>query len=197
MEPTKQLIEENDSIKVMLKIIEKVSEKLESGEEVDSEHLESMIDFIRIFADKCHHGKEEDILFSAMEEVGILKEGGPIGVMLSEHELGREYVKQMREGVTGYKMGENKAVQQILENARNYVALLTEHIEKEDNILYPMADMYLSEEKQYELNEKFKKVEKEDIGIDKYQELNKVLHHLRDIFIIMRSWQGNEYLTDT
>ena len=184
MKPTEQLIKEHDSIKVMLKIIEKVSQKLEDGEEVNPDHLDSIINFIRIFADKCHHGKEEDLLFSAMEEIGISKESGPIGVMLSEHELGRKYVKGMDDSFVSYKKGETKAALQIAENARNYATLLTQHIYKEDNILYPMADMHLSEEKQRELTEQFERVEKEKIGIGKHQELLNTLHYLSDIYLV-------------
>lgn len=183
MKPTEQLTEEHDSIKVMLRVIERVSQKLEAGEEVDSEHLESMIDFIRTFADKYHHGKEEDLLFSAMEEAGIPKEGGPIGIMLSEHELGRKYVKEMDDGIASYKKGEYKAGLQIAENARNYATLLTQHIYKEDNILYPMADMHLSEEKQQELIEEFEKVEQKKIGIGKHKELLNTLHYLSDVYL--------------
>jgi hemerythrin-like domain-containing protein len=184
MKPTRQLIKEHDSIKEMLKVIEKVSQKLEAGEEVNPDHLDSIINFIRIFADKCHHGKEEDLLFSAMEEVGISKESGPIGVMLSEHELGRKYVKGMDDGVVSYKKGEIKAALQIAENARKYATLLTQHIYKEDNILYPMADMHLSEEKQQELIKEFEKVEQEKIGIGKHQELLNTLNYLSDIYLI-------------
>jgi hemerythrin-like domain-containing protein len=53
------------------------------------------LDFIRHFADECHHFKEEQVLFPAMEEHGIPKEGGPIGMMLIEHEEGRGYVRDM------------------------------------------------------------------------------------------------------
>ncbi len=184
MKPTQQLIKEHDSIKQMLKIIEKVSQKLEAGEEINPDHLDSIINFIRIFTDKCHHGKEEDLLFSAMEEVGISKERGPLGVMLSEHELGRKYVKGMDGGVAGYKRGEGKAALLIGENARNYATLLVQHIYKEDNILYPMADMQLSEEKQRELTEQFERVEQEKIGIGKHQELLNTLHNLSNIYLI-------------
>ena len=184
MKPTEQLIKEHDSIKVMLKVIEKVSQKLEAGDEVNPDHLASIINFIRIFADKCHHGKEEDLLFSAMEEIGISKESGPLGVMLSEHELGRKYVKGMDDGVSSHMRGENKAALQIAENARNYATLLTQHIYKEDNILYPMADIHLSEEKQQELIEEFEKVEQEKIGIGKHQELLNTLHYLSNIYLI-------------
>lgn len=183
MKPTEQLKEEHEAIKVMLEIIEKVSQKLEAGEAVDPGHLESMIDFIRTFADKCHHGKEEDLLFPAMEEAGIPKEGGPIGMMLSEHELGRQYVRGAGGAVAGYRQGDKKAGLQFAENARNYAALLDEHIDKENNILYMMADMHLSPEKQAELVKEFERVEEERIGPGKHEELHQLLHNLRDVYL--------------
>ncbi|MFC1972404.1 hemerythrin domain-containing protein [Chloroflexota bacterium] len=89
-----------------------------------------------------------------MENVGIPRDRGPIGVMLREHEMGRSYVKNMSEAVEKYKAGESSYSSQFVENAKKYTELLTQHIDKEDNILYPMADMQLSEEKQRELIEK-------------------------------------------
>lgn len=183
MRPTEQLIEEHNAIKIMLKIIEKVSQKLQAGEKVDVKHLDSIVDFIRTFADRCHHGKEEDLLFSAMAEVGIPNEGGPIGVMLSEHETGRNYVRGMIEGITKYKEGEDKAGLQIAENARNYVVLLAQHIDKEDNVLYPMADIHLTESTQKKLIDEFEKVEQEKIGVDKHQELHRILEELSKIYL--------------
>jgi hemerythrin-like domain-containing protein len=183
MKPTEQLKEEHQAIKVMLRILEKVCQKLESGEEVNPEHLEQMVEFIKAFADKCHHGKEEDLLFIAMEEAGIPKESGPIGVMLTEHDMGRGYVRGMSEAVTQYKAGDRKASSAIVENARNYIALLTQHIDKEDHILYPMADMHLSEERQKELVEEFERVEREEIGVGKHQEFHQLLEHLREVYL--------------
>jgi hemerythrin-like domain-containing protein len=183
MKPTEQLKEEHQLIKLMLRIAEKVCEKLESGEEVDPEHLERIVEFIRVFADKCHHGKEEDLLFAAMEEVGIPRKGGPIGVMLTEHDMGRGYVKGMSEAIAKYKAGDRKASSAIVENARNYIALLTQHIDKEDNVLYPMADMHLSEERQKELLEEFEVVEREKIGVGKHEQFHKLLEHLKQVYL--------------
>jgi hemerythrin-like domain-containing protein len=183
MKPTEQLKEEHQAIKLMLRISERVCEKLESGEEVNPEHLEQMIEFIKVFADKCHHGKEEDLLFTAMEEVGIPKEGGPIGVMLTEHDMGRGYVRGMSEAVTRYKAGDRKALSGIVGNARNYIALLTQHIDKEDNILYPMADKHLSEDKQKALLEEFERVERERIGAGKHEEFHDLLNHLQEVYL--------------
>ena len=184
MKPTEQLIREHDAIKIMLRIMEKVSQKLEAGERADVEHLDSIIDFIRTFADKCHHGKEEELLFTAMVESGIPGKGGPIGVMLSEHESGRKYVRGIIDGIAKYKKGEDKAELQIADNARNYVALLTLHIDKEDNVLYPMADMHLTEDKKRELLEEFERVERGKIGVGKHEELHKTLDELSKIYLL-------------
>jgi len=183
MKPTEQLKEEHQAIKLMLRISERVCEKLESGEKVNPEHLEQIVEFIKLFADKCHHGKEEDLLFVAMEEAGIPKKGGPIGVMLTEHDMGRGYVKGMSEAVAKYKAGDRKASSAIVGNARKYIILLTQHIDKEDNILYPMADMHLSEERQEELLEEFERVEREKIGAGKHEEFHDLLNHLKAVYL--------------
>ena len=183
MKATEELKEEHKAIKLTLSILSNVSKRLESGEKVDQEDLDIILDFLKTFADKCHHGKEEDLLFVAMEKVGIPRDRGPIGVMLKEHEMGRSYVRNMSEAVEKYKAGELSYSSQFVENAKKYTELLTQHIDKEDNILYPMADMQLSEEKQRELIEKFEELEHERIGIGKHEELHELLHHLKDKYL--------------
>ena len=140
MRATELLMEEHRAIETMLRILEGVCQRLQAGETVDAEHLERILEFIRVFADQCHHGKEEDLLFPAMEMAGIPREGGPIGVMLIEHTQGREYVKGMSNAVSRYQAGESKAASDFIANARGYIALLRQHISKEDNILYPLAE---------------------------------------------------------
>ncbi len=183
MRPTEQLKEEHQAIKLALQILDGICRKLESDEEVDPKHLEQMLDFIRVFADRCHHGKEEDKLFPAMEEAGIPRNGGPIGVMLLEHDLGRNYVKAMGQAVVRYKAGDRRSSSEFVENARNYIALLTQHIEKEDNILYPIADHHLSKGKEEELLEEFEVVERERVGIGKHEEFHKLLETLKRVYL--------------
>ena len=183
MRSTEQLKEEHEAIKLMLRILDRVCEKLESGEEVNPEDIYQILEFIKNFADKCHHEKEEDLLFPAMEEAGIPKEGGPISVMLMEHNTGRDHVRGMSEVLAEYKAGNRKVSSKLVENARNYITLLTQHIDKEDNVLYPMADKCLSEGKQEELLEKFEFIEREKIGICKHEEFHKLLHHLKAVYL--------------
>lgn len=183
MKPTEQLKEEHNAIKIMLQILQAVCGKLESGQEVNAGHLDMIIDFIRIFTDKCHHGKEEGILFPAMEEVGITKESSPIEVMLTEHDSGRGYVKGMSQGITGYKKSGLKAAPKIVKNARGYIELLTQHIYKEDNILYPLADRYLPVIAQGRLMAKFEELEEKVIGAGEHERLNQALNILMDTYL--------------
>lgn len=178
-----QLKEEHQAILLMLKIMEAVCKKLEAGEDVSKDDLNDIVKFIKEFADKTHHLKEEDLLFPAMEAVGIPREGGPIGVMLTDHTMGRDYVKGISMGIEEYAKGNTSASNQIIENARNYSSLLSDHIYKEDNVLYPMAEMRISKEKQDELLNEFQRVDNEKIGLDKRNELIAILNNLKDTYL--------------
>lgn len=182
MRPTEILKEEHMAIKLMLKIAENVCQRLERGEAVPPKHLADIVTFIRGFADKCHHAKEEGLLFPAMEKAGVPRQGGPIGVMLAEHEQGRNYVKNMTDAVEKYRPGNQGAALQFVENARNYIALLSQHIDKEDNILYEIADKRLSEVAQEELGRGFERVEQEEMGPGKHEEFHKILELLKKIY---------------
>jgi len=184
MKPTEQLKQEHKAIKIMLRVLSKVSDKLESGESVDPSHPEKIVDFIRNFADKCHHGKEEDLLFTAMVKAGVPKEGGPIGVMLVEHDQGRDYVKQMAQAAEALKAGsDGDSGKRFAQSARNYVSLLAQHIDKEDNILYQIADMHLTEDKQKELLQQFEKVEEEKTGAGKCNEYHALVHDFERAYL--------------
>ena len=182
MKATQQLKDEHGGIKIMLAILDRICAKMESGGKVNTGHLKKSIEFIRVFADKCHHAKEEDILFPAMEKAGIPRQGGPIGVMLMEHEMGRNFVKGMAEGLELYEK-DSTSYAKFVENARGYVKLLSNHIDKEDNILYPMADSRISEKEQDLMCDEFEKVEVERIGKGKHEEFHELLKELKGIYL--------------
>lgn len=183
MNYTEQLKDEHKGIKLMLQIIGRICDMLESGKNIDPEHLEQIVEFIKVFADQCHHAKEEDLLFPAMEKAGIPREGGPIGVMLSEHTLGRTYVRKLGDAVGDYKAGNRQASHTIIENARAYITLLSQHIDKEDNVLYPMADKLLPKEKQEQLLKEFETIENERIGAGKHDEFHELLKQLKTVYL--------------
>lgn len=180
---TEQLKKEHQAIKVMLEILEAICTRLEANQRVDPQHLEQILDFIRTFCDSCHHYKEENLLFPVLEAAGIPREDGPIGMMLMEHDQGREYVSNLNRAIADYKAGDPQAAEEIGENARGYVNLLNEHIDKEDNILYMMADMHLTEEQQRDLLGGFEKIEAEKIGPGKHEEFHQLLDTLKKIYL--------------
>ncbi|PPD59101.1 hemerythrin domain-containing protein [Dehalogenimonas etheniformans] len=182
MNPTDQLREEHGAILELLSVMDNISQRLNTNEAVDQEDLESIVDFIRIFADKCHHGKEEGLLFPAMEAAGMEGEYGPIAVMLSDHEQGRKYVGELAHGVETYSSDNNNAPMTIIGAISSYTNLLRQHIYKENNILFPMADRLLSPEKQQVLMDGFEELEERVIGLGKHEELHKTLHNLKKAY---------------
>jgi hemerythrin-like domain-containing protein len=108
--------------------------------------LAKFVTFIRDFADACHHGKEEDILFAAMIEAGFPSRGGPVAVMLMEHDQGRAHVRALADLAAQEAPWTADDRQRVAEAAYGYGNLLRAHIHKEDAILYPMAEQRLSAE---------------------------------------------------
>ncbi len=183
MKPTGQLKEEHRGVETMLKILEEVSARMDRGTAVDPSHLDRILEFLKVFVDRCHHAKEEDCLFPAMERAGIPREGGPIGVMLSEHEAGRERIRGMSEAAEGLRKGDPAAAARFTREARAYIGLLRDHIDKEDNVLYPIADVRLSPKIQEELAERFEKVEEERIGHGRHEEFHRMMEELKEIYL--------------
>ena len=133
------LMNEHRLIEQVLGSLETFASEVEGGLAPERPVLVDYGAFFREFADSCHHGKEEDILFQRMTERGFPRETGPVAVMLYEHEVGRGHVSALRQ--VGDGTGPPTAVETrvVLENAGAFIPLLRAHILKEDRILYPMA----------------------------------------------------------
>lgn len=183
MKPTEILKDEHQLVLLMLKIMEAVCARMDQGKTVQTEDLASIIDFIRTFADGCHHAKEEKLLFAALEKAGMPQNDGPVAVMLREHALGRNFVKGMEEAVVRMQNGDASAAEIFSRNARGYTQLLWNHIDKEDHVLFMMADQRLSPEAQKELLEGFDRVEREETGAGVHDKYHALLHRLRDLYL--------------
>ena len=178
MMSTDQLVKEHVSIQLMLDVLERVCSKLNAGQKVSQRHLEQILEFIKVFADQCHHGKEEGFLFPALEKVGIPRDDGPIGVMLAEHAMGRQYVKEMGEAIERYGRGDRTVVPALVSSARKYIELLNAHIEKENSVLFPMAEEHLPERKKMELLAAFDRVNDETIRKGTHEHMQSILETL-------------------
>lgn len=147
--PTEVLREEHRVILRALGVLEAAAARLAGGRPPPEGWWPETIAWLRAFADKNHHAKEESWLFPAMVKAGVPSDGGPIGVMLEEHQRGRALVRAMEAGEPASRAAK----------AREYVTLLREHIEKENGVLFPLADAVLDEAAQRALQREFEAVE--------------------------------------
>jgi len=178
MSATEELMTEHRAIERMLAVLEAAAGRLDAGERVRPDVLREAVDFVRNFADRCHHGKEEDNLFPRLEELGVPREGGPLGVMLFEHDEGRTYIGAIADAVDDYERGDEAAARTIARNARGYVELLRGHIQKEERVLFPMAEEVLSADDQRSLEESFERIETEVMGAGVHERYHQMLDEL-------------------
>lgn len=160
MKAIELMVEEHKNIKRVLKVIRALCLRILDGEEVNQEGFRMAIDFIRNYADKHHHNKEEEILFKKMsDELGDVIKNGPIFGMLTEHDLGRLFVSNLEEALDREKDGDKESRVDIIANAIAYTDLLHRHIDKEDHAIYQFGANNLSPEALADVEEKCKKVE--------------------------------------
>lgn len=178
MVPTEVLKHEHKVILKVLEAAEKDVEQIRIHGKINVGRIQKMVEFFREFADRCHHAKEEKLLFEKMKERGMTVEGGPLAVMLHEHDQGRAWVRGVAEALPGAESGDQEAKSIIAGNLDSFVNMLRAHIDKEDNVLYAMADKMLTDEDQKELAEAFERVEAEEIGEGVHEKYHQLAHEL-------------------
>lgn len=165
---SQDLMDEHEGILHGLSILEKMTARLPSGGDGLRGDLAAMVDFLRLFADKCHHGKEEGLMFPAMEKYGIPKDRGPIGQMLVEHEQGRKFISGMAKAIEGDAVD----AAAFETNANGYTELLRAHIEKENTVLFPMGDRAIPQGEQDRLLRDFERHEETVMGAGVHERLD-------------------------
>jgi hemerythrin-like domain-containing protein len=184
MKAIQDLKMEHDAVRLTLRVLERIAQKIERQDSLDNpQHVDQLLEFFTVFVDKCHHGKEEELLFPAMEQAGVARDRGPIGVMLHEHELGRECVRKMKAAFSRLKTGDSQAATDFARSAGDYISLLNQHIEKENTVLFPMAERQLSKAKLEELSKGFDRIEEQKIGIGKHEEFHKMIDQLESAYL--------------
>lgn len=175
---TENLISEHKDIIELLRIMNKIANNIESKNVFYTSDVEDIIEFLNFFIDKSHHSKEE-IFYQELSLSEVSKENAPISVMLYEHVLTRKYMNDIKSCIENCKVGNNFSQELLAESLINYVRLINNHISKEENIIFPMANKVFSEEKQNELYQKFKNVE-EKIEVHGFHErFHKLLKKLK------------------
>ncbi|NLE36173.1 MAG: hemerythrin [Bacteroidales bacterium] len=161
-----------------------------SGMLADSNDILDLLGFLSEFADKCHHGKEEDLLIPGILKSRILENNGPISAILSEHVQGRDYIAKMRKSINGGTI----KVDEFLRSSMEYVTLLRDHIRKENTLLFPLIEARMPMDEQHSLYGEFMEFEYRQIGYGRHEELHSMLERLEKKYPSRRdpesTWHG-------
>ncbi len=176
--PTQCLRNEHQIILIVLSCFEIALGRARQSGCVRQAEFEPFVEFFRGFADKCHHCKEEDRLFPCLERKGIPREGGPIGVMIYEHEQGRRLVRTIAGALEAADSGDASAIRTILEHGQSYLELLRAHIGKENNVLFEMADQLVQGADLTDLVNTYNEAEKEPTYDDTYTKCRAIADRL-------------------
>jgi hemerythrin-like domain-containing protein len=181
MKATEILIHEHELILRGVAVLERMARRASSGQAVPTGDAQSIIEFIRKFADGCHHAKEEGVLFPAMQAAGVPSQGGPIGVMLSEHEQGRAAVRAMDEAVSGFD-ADPGAPDAFARAAFAYASLLSNHIFKENNVLFRMADNVIPAAQDAALVAAYDEHEAKVTGPGEHERFHAIIDRLEQVY---------------
>jgi hemerythrin-like domain-containing protein len=181
MKPTDTLKHEHQIVLLVLDAMDKETSGITETGKVNINKIEKFVDFTKNFTDGCHHAKEEKHFFVKMKERGMSFDSGPIAVMLHEHEMARTFIKEIVDNLQKAGQGDAESVNAVCRNIKNYSNLLKAHINKENNILFNMADNMFTNEDQRELEAKFEKVEKEEIGEAVHEHYHQLAHEISEL----------------
>jgi len=151
---TASLRRDHELIEKVIKAMESTIQLLNDGKQIPESILLPVIDFSKNFTDVCHHSKEENSLFPALEQAGMPRNMGPIAIMLMDHERSRELGKEMESSANNYISSGDST--KLINDMQQYVEHITEHLWKENNKLFMMAEarlQYVSKKIDQELNE--------------------------------------------
>ncbi|MBD1399667.1 hemerythrin domain-containing protein [Pelovirga terrestris] len=169
---TQVMVKEHQLILRMIALLEKNVALMEQGRFRNWQFFLDAVDFIRNYADRFHHAKEEDVLFVALINNGMPEKQSPIEAMHIEHDQGRAFVRNMADAAEKALAGEAGQIGIIAENANGYIDLLREHIDKEDTVLYPLAERILPDDVRAQMVDAYHRAEEQTLGLEeKYQRL--------------------------
>lgn len=138
------MLEEHRLIERMLNVLEACAGRMERGHALESGTLDSILEFLRVYADAGHHAKEEDVFFPALAAQGFEPEASAVNALQAQHEGGRGLLRELREAMTGVRRGNAASRQAFAATAMEYVALLREHIRLEDHYFPDYASTWLT-----------------------------------------------------
>jgi hemerythrin-like domain-containing protein len=178
MEATDILMEEHRIIERVLSALETQARRAQAGTAVRAGFFRDATAFFRNFADSCHHRKEEEPFLMAMMDAGLSNQTGPIAIMLAEHEQSRTYNRSIEKAARALDRGEASARDDLIRNALEFVAFLRQHIRRENEFLFPMANRLVPPQAQVKLSVEFERFERDEIGAGVHQKYHRLAEEL-------------------
>jgi hemerythrin-like domain-containing protein len=178
MDAIETLMNEHRVIESVLDALVGFADEVRRKGSTEKEELARFVEFIRGFADACHHGKEEGVLFVAMVRHGFPREGGPIAVMLQEHDEGRAMVGVLKAHAEQEAAWSDADRQEIADAAFGFSDMLRHHIQKEDGVLYPMAEQHLPPDALQAVSEDCERFEAEKTGSGEHERFHALAESL-------------------
>jgi hemerythrin-like domain-containing protein len=178
MKPRGLLMIEHRLIEKMLLIIQKEVDRIENTSKIDPVFIDVTVDFIRTYADRTHHGKEEDILFRLLSEKELCsyEDKKMMQELTDEHKLARNTVKGLIEAKEKFLNGDSSAIQNIIEKMRWLIDFYPKHIIKEDKIFFPNTEKYFSKQELDKMLDTFYEFDRKMI----HEKYNKLVEELRE-----------------
>ena len=166
---------EHRLIERMIALIKKKLKQIETTNQVDPWFIDTVVDFIRIYADRTHHGKEEDLLFRDLAKKRMSDQDQSImNELIEEHVLGRKTTKELVEANAQYRDGKESSLSVIVAKLGKLADFYPKHIEKEDKVFFPAYMKYLSEQEDQLMLEEFWEFDREMIH-EKYKSVIQAL----------------------
>ena len=163
------LMMEHRLIERMLSVIKDMLSEIKAKQKVDPVLVDSVIDFIKFYADRTHHGKEEDILFRELDKKKLSAEDRKImNELIDEHVFGRNITNALADANKRYRNGEKTVLEEITEKFHALVEFYPKHIDKEDNYFFPASRNYFTDEEDRKMLEEFWEFDRKLIH-DKYE----------------------------
>jgi len=171
------LMIEHRLIEGMIAVMRRKLERAAQTQSVDPDFVDAAVDFVRVYADRTHHGKEEDILFRDLEKKDLSEADRRVmNELLSEHAFGRTTTKELVAANTRYRAGDESALADIVSKLRTLADFYPKHIEKEDKAFFPASRAYFSDQEDQAMLAEFREFDQKMIH-EKYRSVVETLEH--------------------
>lgn len=174
---TEELEREHKVIQKVVAVMAQIEEQLELRHTVNADVLRDLLQFMRVFSEQCHHGKEESYFFPYLETKGVPSTGCPLSALKGEHARSRQLLADLNSATADYIADSERGRLQLLQVLQGLVVLYPAHIWKEDYLLFPMADKLLGDADQELLLQQFEMAE-EGLGPNTHETFEKLADNL-------------------